>query len=124
MPIDERQDARQRVDEILREFGVRRVTDDHQQGRFVLNDGGKLVGFVANASVVRERDPAARSDLTEPHVVFAVVGEVIAVSLYREAGIAQDARELEAKIPIGKEDNVQATRLYSTACSISIERRS
>lgn len=92
--------------------------------RFVLDDGGKLVGFVANARVVRERDPAAHGDLTEPHVVLAVAGEVIAVSLYREARIAQDAWELEAKIPVGKEDNVQATRSYSTACSISIERRS
>ncbi len=107
-----------------RELGVRRMPDDDQEGHPVLNDSGKLVGFVANARVVRERNPAERGYLTQPHVVLAVVSKVVAVSLYGKARIAQDAGKLQAKIAVGKEDNVQATRSYSTACSISPGLRS
>jgi len=49
---------------------------------------------------------------------------VISVLLYREASIAQDAGELQAKIAVGEEDNVQATRSYRTARSISAGLRS
>jgi len=94
MRAEERFDLAQRVYEVSRELGVRRVPDDDQQGRLVLDDGGKLIGFVPNARVVRERNPAACGHLTQPHVIRAVVSEVIAVPLCREARIAQDTGKL------------------------------
>jgi hypothetical protein len=46
----------------------------------------------------------------QPDIVPAVWREVIAMSLYGQACITQDSRELQAKVSVGKEDNVQATR--------------
>lgn len=85
----------------------------------MLDDGGTLVGFVTDTRVVRERDPAAPGHLPQPNYVLAVVLEVVPVSLYREASVAQNGGKLKAEIAVGEEDNFQATRSYTTACSIS-----
>lgn len=44
---------------------------------------------------------------------------MVGVTLYVKAGVAKDGGELESKIAVGKEDNGQAARSYSTACSTS-----
>jgi hypothetical protein len=46
------------------------------------------------------------------------------MSLDGQSRSTQDGWKLMAEIPIGKEDNVQAARSYSTACSISLTVRS
>jgi hypothetical protein len=41
------------------------------------------------------------------------------VSLYTKSCVAQDGRKPQAEIAIGKKDDTQATRSYSTASSSS-----
>ena len=124
MPVEERQHARNHVDEVAREIGMRSLPDHHQKSRPVLDDGGQLVGFEANARVVGERDPSTCGNLTQPHLILAIRSEMVRVSLYAETGTEQNAGKLETKISIGEEDNAQATRSYRTACSISAVPRS
>ena len=124
MPAEERQHARNQVHEVSRKIGMRSLPDHHQKSRPVLDDCRKLVGFVANARVVGERDPSTRGNLPQPHLILAIRSEVVRVSLYGETRIAQNARKLETKISVGEEDNAQATRSYRTACSISAVPRS
>lgn len=86
-------------------------------------DGRKFVGLVADPAVVGGRDPAPLADGLKPGLVGAVVGEVVLMALDAEASLSQDFREAGAEVTVGEEYNAQATRSYSTACSISVALR-
>jgi hypothetical protein len=85
----------------------------------VLDDGRELVRLVADAPVMRNGNPAAARDTSQPLVVRTVRREVVGVSFYVKAGVAKDGWELQAEIAVSEEDNTQAARSYSTASSIS-----
>ena len=110
MRIEKRDHARQCLQEALCQVGVRRLPHDHEQCGPVLNDGRELVRLVADSRVVGQRHPSMSGISLQPDIVSTVWREVIAMSLYGQACITQDPRELQAKVSVGKEDNVQATR--------------
>ena len=64
-------------------------------------------------------DPALGSDLAQPDVVFAVVREVVGVPCYLDSRGEKNRGELQTEVAIRKENNTQAARSYTTACSIS-----
>src|SRR5215510_8797859 len=68
-----------RRDKRTRQFGRWRLADDDQQHHLVRFDSGELIGFVANSSVVSENNPAFSGDASQPLVIRAIGGEVIAV---------------------------------------------
>ncbi len=61
-----------------------RRADDHQQGDAVAHDGIAFVRFVADTSIMGERDPAALANRLQPHFVGRVWCEVIRVPLDRQ----------------------------------------
>lgn len=109
------------------------MSNDQQQGHPMLHDGGQFVGLVANPLVMRDRDPAARSDNAKPLGIGRPVAEVVEEALDAQTGFAQASRELLAQVTIGEVDaaggsdgvaamlrGTQAAALsYSAACSIS-----
>ncbi len=81
---------------VVRQFSVRRVANDDEQGNTVGDDGGQFVGLVADAGVVRHAHPVPRGDQLQPLLVRAGWREVIGVTLHAKAGLSQDRRKLVA----------------------------
>ena len=59
----------------------RDVTDNDEQAHVVLDDGGKLVGCISNALVVRDRNATIRPAVLQPFFVRTVRLEEIVVAL-------------------------------------------
>lgn len=123
MLFEEPQDTWSSVDERRGEERKRGGPHDDQQLHTVSADGSKFVGLVADPAVMGDRDPATLADGLKPGFVGAVVLEVVLMALDSEASLSQDLREAGAEVTVGEEDNAQATRSYSTACSISVGLR-
>ena len=85
----------------------------------MLYDRRELVRLVADARVVRQRDPSTLCHLPQPFVIRAIGRETINVPFYGKSRFAQDSGELQAKVAVGEEDSIQAARSYRTASSIS-----
>ena len=106
----ERQDARKRGHKVMRELGEGRGPDNHEQSRFVRDHGRQFVGFVPDAAVVRDRHPLPLGCQLEPFLISGGRCKVVRMPLDEDAGLAKDPRELQTKIAIGEEDNLQAAR--------------
>lgn len=124
MRLKKAQNARQGPDEVGGELGVFCVADEDQDGGARPDDGGQLIRFIAQAAIVREHHGAPRCHGRQPNDVLTICWELVGMSLDGQSRSTQDGWKLMAEIPIGKEDNVQAARSYSTACSISLTVRS
>jgi len=72
--------------------------------------GRALVGLVADAGVVGEGNPPARSHDLQPVFIGTIGREVIPVPLDREACGLQDLREKDAEVAVSEEDIGQAAR--------------
>lgn len=70
--------------------------------------GGEFIGLVANAMVMRDRDPLTLPYDFEPLLVRGVVFEVVAVPLDVQSSCAEDLGEPDAEIAVGEEDMGQA----------------
>jgi len=84
--------------------------NDHQQGNTVSHDRVPFVRFVADALIMGERDPAAPSDLGQPHLVGRVGSKMICMLLDEQAGRSQDLSEALTEVPVGKVNVRQAAR--------------
>lgn len=107
---EERLDARQGHDERSREIREGRLADDDQQCHAVPDDGRQLIGLVADAGVVSDRDPAVSTNCFEPLFIRGGGPEVIAVSFDPQPGCAQDLGKPFAEVAVGEEDMAQAAR--------------
>ena len=98
------------MDEGAGEFRVGRCADDDEQCDVVREHARQLVRRVADAAVVRDRDPATPPDLTQPGLVGTIGRKVVAVALDVQAGGGEDVAEPVAEVPVGEEDTCQAAR--------------
>lgn len=116
---EEREDLRRSRHECVGQIGIRGVSDHDEKKDPVRHDGCKLVRLVADASIVRYSNPAARSDSAQPRFVGAAWRKMIDVPLYLEASGSKNMGKLQSKISVREEDNAQAARSYTAACSMS-----
>jgi len=93
MAIEELLNPSQCIDEVLRKVGERDFADYHEQRYAVLNDRGQLVGRVANALVVGNRDATVASAVFQPLLVRAVGRGKVVVPLDGQAGGGEDFGE-------------------------------
>ena len=91
-------DDRHTSDKRACKIGKRRRADDHQQRNAVPHNGVTLVRFVADSSIVSERDPAAFAYLLQPYGIRRVVCEMIGMSLDIQTARLQNLRKLPAEI--------------------------
>ena len=70
------------------------LSDDYQERDAVGDDCGKFVGFVSYPAIVGEGDPALGGNSAQPHVVCAIVREMVGMSLYVKSGGAKDVGKL------------------------------
>jgi hypothetical protein len=94
-------DPRQRGHEVVGEFRKGRGADEDEQHHAVPHHRVPLVRPVANAPVVRKRDPAMRANVGKPHLVGSFRIEMVVVALGR---FSENLGEPLAEIAIGKED--------------------
>ena len=94
MGREEPENRIQRCHERARQFGVGCLSDDHQKRDAVGYDRGKLVGFVSYPAVVGEGDPAVGGNSAQPHVVCAIVKEMVGVSLHGKSAGSKDVGKL------------------------------
>lgn len=87
------------------------------------HDSIELVRLVSNTAIMRERYPVPTTYFLEPVFIGSRICEMVNVALYCEATVAEDLGELLPEISI-REENAQAARSYTTACSTSSGRRS
>lgn len=110
MLVDEDLDARQGVHKILCKLRERNLSDHDQQCHAVLDDGGKLVGGVADALVVGDADTAVAAAVLEPLFVGAVGREEVRVPFDAQAGGGENFREALSEIAVGEPDEAHAAR--------------
>ena len=116
---EEVDDFRCSGDEILRQQRKRYLPDDDQKGDAMSNDCCKLVGLVADSSVVSDGDPSALSDGLQPLLVGTSWREMVLMPLNTQFSRCENVGKPGAKIAVGEEDKTHAARSYRTACSIS-----
>jgi len=78
------QDLGRRRDEIPRQVGKGRLAHHDKQRDPMADDGGKLIGLVAYARVVRYRDPTVGADRSQPLFIGTVVRKMVPVPFYGE----------------------------------------
>jgi methylphosphotriester-DNA--protein-cysteine methyltransferase len=98
--------AWQTRDERSSKFWKRCIADNDEQADTVQ----LLIRLIANAAIVRKRNPAALADGCEPYLVGRVRRKVVRVSLDRQTVRSKNLGEAFAEIAIGEIDKVQATR--------------
>lgn len=118
-PRYEALDAVSSRDERACQIGQWRLADDDDESHAVANDRAELVRLLTDARVMRERAPAALRHCGQPFFVRSIRAKVITMPLGGDSGFVQEIREDVAEVAISKEDNAQAARSYSTACSMS-----
>ena len=74
------------------------------------NDGVQLIRFVADAAIVRERNPAAFADYLQPGGVRRIMREVIGMPLDRQPCRPENFGKALSQIAIGEIDKAQAAR--------------
>lgn len=79
----------------------------------------QFIWFVADSTVVRNRNPSTPANCFEPFLVRRIRSEVVDVALDHDATCSEDLGEASAEVAIGEKDLAQAARSYKTACSIS-----
>lgn len=97
-------------DEVLRELLMGRMPDDDQYADAVADHGSEFVGFVANAGVVCNHNPAALTDGLQPGFVRTVVCKVVAVPLDHYTCGGEDVREALSEVAVGEKYRAQAAR--------------
>lgn len=70
----------------------------------------QLVRLVADATIVRDRDPSAAAHRCEPLGVRRVVRKVVGGAFDTQAGGGEDGGKLLAEIAVGEENPAQAAR--------------
>jgi hypothetical protein len=98
--------------------------DDDKQCDAMTPDGLRFVGFVANALVVGNRNPAFGAAIFQPLLVGAARWKQVMMPLDRQARGGKNGGELLSEVPVCEVDAAQAARSYRTASSISSGRRS
>ncbi len=89
---------------------MRRVADDYEQRDPMLHHRAQFVGFVPDATIVRQGNPFPLPDRSKPYLVGAIVREVISVALYGQPCGRQNTWKKGAEVAVGEKDNGQATR--------------
>lgn len=110
MAIEEMLDTRQAADERVRQFGEGRGADNDQQSDAVPNDSSALIGLVANAMIVGQRNPATLTHDLQPRLVGGVRRKVVVVQFYCKASGFENLGKAFAEIAIGEIDKAQAAR--------------
>jgi hypothetical protein len=86
------------------EFWKGRGTNEDKQRNAVPHHSIPLVRLVANAPVMRERDPSMRACGGQPHLVRSFRPEVVDVALNGKARFSENLGKPLTEIAIGKED--------------------
>lgn len=94
-----------------------RFAYDDQKNHSMFDDGGELVRFVTDVSIVSERNPSSPSDLFQPYRIGTVRWEMIAVPLHLQSRLLQDSRKYESEITVGEEGVAHAARSKTIASS-------
>src|SRR6185437_3294524 len=115
MLIDEMKNAGASSDESLGQLRVRRMPYDHKKRHTMQHDGRKLVGLVANATIMRDSDPVATADGLKPLFVGSVRLKMICMTLHRQTGIAQYLGKFLAEIAVCKKYRAHASGLKRRA---------
>jgi len=100
------------------------MTYDDKEGDPMVEHRLELVGFVPDALVVGDCDPAVPTGCLQPFFVWSGRTKVGVVPLYAESGGLENAGELLAEVAVGEKDKAQAARSYRMARSISSADRS
>ena len=100
------------------------MTNSNNQPDTVSHNGCQLVGFVTNAPIMCDRNPASLTDFCQPLLVGRIMCKVVCMALDDEASIPQYGGELLAEVSVREEYKTQATRSYRIASSISFGVRS
>ncbi len=84
--------------------------DDYQQSNAVLDDCVTFIGFVADTSVMSDRNPAAITDRFQPFWVRSLRIEMVGMALHIQSRGTENFRKFLAQITIGEIDSTQAAR--------------
>src|ERR1043166_1726082 len=104
MCFEKRFNVTNRRDKGMRQIGVPRVADHDEKANPMPDDSLFLIRGVADAAIVRDRNPTAASNLCEPFFVFRVVLEMISVSLDRQPAFGEYFGETQTEVAIGEID--------------------
>lgn len=86
------------------------MADDDQQRDTIADDGGKLVGRVANSLVMSNGNSPVPSAVLQPLIVGTIGRKQISVAFHRQSGLGEDLRKLLAEVAIGEIGAAHAAR--------------
>jgi hypothetical protein len=104
MPLYEIQDTWCGGHERPCQFWVGRMADDHQQCHTVLHHGCQFIRLIANAPIVRERNPPTPTYFPQPLFIGSIVPKVVHMALNAQTGGTQDLRKLLAEVAVREKD--------------------
>ena len=110
LSIEERFDSGQRPDEILGQARKGRLADDDQQGDAKAFDCRQLVGRVADALVVDDRDPIPGAAVFQPLLVRAIRRKEIVMLLDRQSRGGENFGKAFTQVAVCEVDPAQAAR--------------
>ena len=87
-----------------------RFAHNYKQRHFVSNYSVQFIWLVPDTAVVRQCNPALRTDGLKPHLILTIWGEMVTMSLDGNSSGRQYVGELGAEISVGEENNRQAAR--------------
>ena len=99
-----------RIDEVRGKVRKTSITDYDQERYGVPHDRSQLVRCVADAKVVRDRDPLILSAVLQPLLIRSVRREQITMTFHGETSRREDRWKLLPEIAIGEEDPAHAAR--------------
>jgi hypothetical protein len=108
--VKEALDAWQGRNEPMGKIRKGRFSDNDEQTDLVSHYGVTFIGFVTNASIVGQRDPAALAHLRQPNLVGRIRRKVISVPLDGLPGSPENFSELSSEAAVSEENQRQAAR--------------
>ena len=103
-------DTRDRRDKRMRQLGKRRVANNDQQCNAVSHDRIAFVRLVADAAIMRERDPAVLADFGQPDLVRRDRSEVVRVPLDGQPACFENLTESFAEVAVREVRAAHAAR--------------